>query len=236
MWPQLKNVNGYWDKADYWVFFSCPQCGLSFTARSFWRRIQCRLICIGKPLLYDNPVQMRMESVQWMWFLHFEEAEGCDWGAWPHAGPIWVCSFQMAHAGGNFCIPARKKLYQTWQDVGSVVFQRWPVHLPALCNSWAQRSWHCLSCSRKERQTKKDDLLLPRIRASECAIATLTTIGDLIHFFLKWHFVLGLTNLYQCYNTCHLKDFKIEHFLLRNMRIFGKKKQTYQKRRSSFNK
>lgn len=33
MWPQLKYINGYWDKEDYGVFFSCPQCGRSFTAR-----------------------------------------------------------------------------------------------------------------------------------------------------------------------------------------------------------
>lgn len=32
MWPQLKYVNGYWDKEDYGGFFSCPQCGLSLTA------------------------------------------------------------------------------------------------------------------------------------------------------------------------------------------------------------
>lgn len=64
MWPQLKYINGYWDKEDYGVFFSCPQCGRSFTARPVLKK--CWLICLLKPLLYGNPLQMRMESVQLM--------------------------------------------------------------------------------------------------------------------------------------------------------------------------
>lgn len=63
MWPQLKYVNGYWDKEDYGGFFSCPQCGWSFTAKPFLKK---NTVTSVKPLLYGNPVQMRMESVQWM--------------------------------------------------------------------------------------------------------------------------------------------------------------------------
>lgn len=128
MWPHIVPVNGYRDKEDGGGFFSCPQCGRNFTARPILKDCLGNLCC--KAILSRRG------------FLHREEAEGCQVvlgvpGLIPShspAAPKLICSLQKAPAGGSLCIPAREKLHPTGQDVGSVLLQRWPVHLPALCN------------------------------------------------------------------------------------------------------
>lgn len=135
---------------------------------------------------------MAVHPSRWGWshsigcrigFFHRDEAEGCQIvlgvpGPLLYhspAAPLQGCSFQTAHAGQSLCI-AGENLHQTRQAVGGVL-PRWrSVYLPALCNGRAQRSWHCPGCSGKERQTSKDDLLLTRFAAYECACHILTTV------------------------------------------------------------
>lgn len=98
------------------------------------------------------------------------------------AAPPRVCSFQTSHTGQSLCIPG-ENLHQTQQALGGVLPQWWSVYLPAWCIGRAQRSWHRPSCSRKERQTSKDNLLLTRVGAYECACHILTTALAILNLY-----------------------------------------------------